>query len=392
MTPRKRILLVHNFYQIGGGEHTVFENEKWLLKKKGHAVLEYTRSNDELKHSKWKLLLLPFTTIWSFRTFFQVRKIIREEKIEIVHCHNTFPLISPSVYYAARSRKVPVVQTVHNFRFLCPNGMFYCDGRICEQCVQKQSFRPALKNRCYRNSLVQTAVAVAMLKVHRWLGTYSRINYIFLTEFNRSKFTSLIDVAADNVFIKPNFVYGQAEPVRNRKIENRFIYAGRLDENKGISFLLDVWPELPAEYELHIYGDGGYRKACEMAAQQHGNIRYFGFRPQQEIKDDLADAAALVFPSVCYETFGMSWAESFSVGCPVLSADLGNHGSLIRQSQGGLTYESGNRAAFCEAVKMLIAGHPSYSENARRYYETYLSEDHNYEILSDIYDKAKYIR
>lgn len=383
--------MIHNFYQIGGGEHTVFENERNLLLKNGHTVHTYTRSNDELKKAKWKMLLLPFTTVWSFRTYFQVRRIIREKKIDVVHCHNTFPLISPSVYYAARSQKVPVIQTIHNFRFLCPNGLFYCNGKICEQCAQQNSFVPALKKRCYRNSVVQTAVAAAMLKVHRWLGTYRKINYIFLTEFNKSKFSSLIGTDADNVFIKPNFVYSQDTSVQRKAIETKFVYAGRLDENKGICFLLEVWPELPKEYELHIYGDGEFRKACEDAAATHSNIRYYGFSPQEKIFADLEDAAGLVFPSIWYETFGMSWAESFSMGRPVLAPDLGNHGDLIRNSGGGVTYECGNRASFCAAAKQLVDENERFSNNARSYFDSYLNEHRNYELLSEIYDKAQHI-
>jgi len=389
--PKKRILLVHNYYQIGGGEHTVFENEKKLLLENGHEVYTYTRSNDELKTQKWKLLLLPLTTIWSFRSYFQVRRLIREKQIDIVHCHNTFPLISPSVYYAARSRKIPVIQTVHNFRFLCPNGLFYCGG-ICEKCRQKGSFVPALQNRCYRNSAAQTAVAAAMLRIHRWLGTYRRINYIFLTEFNRSKFADLIDIQGENVFLKPNFVYGEQMPAEKREIKPKYIYAGRLEENKGIDFLLKAWPQLPAAYELHIYGDGPYREACEAAASQWENIRFFGFRPQKEVFEDLSDASALVFPSVWYETFGMSWAESFSMGRPVLAADLGNHGSLVRQSRGGLTYPCGDREAFCLAVQRVFQENDAYSENARAFFAAYLNAQRNYELLSEIYDKAKYIR
>lgn len=189
---KKRILMVHNFYQIGGGEHTVFENEVKLLRDHGHTVILYTRSNDELKTSRLKMLLMPLTTIWSLRTYFEVRSLIRKENIQVVHCQNTFPLVSPSVYYAARSLKVPVVQTIHNFRLLCPCGTFYREGKICEACAACGSFRPALKHRCYRNSRVQTAVVAAMLKVHRALGTYRKINYIFLTEFNKSKFSGQI--------------------------------------------------------------------------------------------------------------------------------------------------------------------------------------------------------
>jgi glycosyltransferase involved in cell wall biosynthesis len=122
---KKKILMVHNFYQIGGGEHTVFKNEVDMLRKHGHIVIEYTRSNDELKESRLKMLLLPFSTLWSFKTYKEVKKIIKQNCIDIVHCHNTFPLISPSVYYAARTKKIPVIQTIHNFRLLCPAGVFF---------------------------------------------------------------------------------------------------------------------------------------------------------------------------------------------------------------------------------------------------------------------------
>ena len=156
---KERVLLVHNYYQIGGGEHTVFENEKRMLKEHGHDVAEYTRDNAELNHSILKKLLLPFTTVFSFRTYREIRRMINAKGIDIVHCHNTFPLISPSVYYAARRCGVPLVQTVHNFRFICANGVLSREGRPCEACV-KNGLECALSNRCYRNSWLQTLVLV----------------------------------------------------------------------------------------------------------------------------------------------------------------------------------------------------------------------------------------
>ena len=149
---KESILLVHNYYQFAGGEDTVVTSEKKLLEEYGHKVVLYTKDNSVLKKSILKKILLPFTTIWSWSTFFEVRNIIKKEKIDIVHCHNTLPLVSPSVYYAALSMKVPVVQTVHNFRFVCPNAVFFCKGRICEKCYERNSFIPAVSNKCYRDS------------------------------------------------------------------------------------------------------------------------------------------------------------------------------------------------------------------------------------------------
>lgn len=387
---KKRILMVHNFYQIGGGEHTVFENEVKLLREHGHTVILYTRSNEELKTSRFKMLLMPFTTIWSWKTFFEVRRLIQKENIQVVHCQNTFPLVSPSVYYAARSRKVPVVQTIHNFRFLCPCGTFYRDGKICEECVQCGSFRPALKYGCYRNSRVQTAVVAAMLGFHRLLGTYRKINYIFLTDFNKSKFAGLMDIHGSNVFVKPNFVNPVALP-RLQEVSASFVFAGRLEQNKGLPFLLEAWKTVPEDYHLHIYGDGTFRAACEEAAQKQKNIHFHGFCPQQEVFAQLAKSAALLFPSEWYEGFPMLIGESFGLGRPLVSTMLGNHWDVVRQSGGGVGFPVGDTERFRQALENVLQHNEQYSSCARTYYENNLMKEQNYLVLSDVYERAKHI-
>lgn len=387
---KKRILMVHNFYQIGGGEHTVFENEVKLLREHGHAVILYTRSNEELKTSRFKMLLMPFTTIWSWKTFFEVRRLIQKENIQVVHCQNTFPLVSPSVYYAARSRKVPVVQTIHNFRFLCPCGTFYRDGKICEECVQCGSFRPALKYGCYRNSRVQTAVVAAMLGFHRLLGTYRKINYIFLTDFNKSKFAGLMDIHGSNVFVKPNFINPVALP-RLQEVSASFVFAGRLEQNKGLPFLLEAWKTVPEDYHLHIYGDGTFRAACEEAAQKQKNIHFHGFCPQQEVFAQLAKSAALLFPSEWYEGFPMLIGESFGLGRPIVSTMLGNHWDVVRQSGGGVGFPVGDTERFRQALENVLQHNEQYSSCARAYYENNLMKEQNYLVLSDVYERANHI-
>lgn len=388
---KKKILMIHNYYQIGGGEHTVFENEVEMLRKNGHEVVIYTRNNDELKTSKIKYLLSPFTTIWSFKTYFQVKKIIKVNNIDIVHCHNTFPLISPSVYYAARSLKVPVIQTIHNFRFLCPSGIFYRDGHICEDCRTNNSFRCALKNRCYRNSKIQTMIAVAMLKFHRIIGTYKKISYIFLTEFNKTKFDKLIDINGENVYIKPNFVNRVIVEDASYIKENNFIFAGRLEENKGLNFLLKAWPDMPKDYQLHIYGDGALKTEAQQAEKTYENIKYFGFKPQKEIFNDLAGAKALLFPSNWYEGYPMIISEAFSIGKPVVSTNIGNQKDIVSSSNGGTVFKCNDKETFKLALDEIIENNDIYSENAKKYYDSFLNEDYNYKRLIEIYDRAKHI-
>lgn len=210
MVKKEKILIVHNYYQIPGGEDTVVVNEKKLLEEHGYEVLLYSRNNNELKRmSKLQKLCLPFTTVFSIRTYREVKGIIKQNKIDVVHVHNTLNLISPSVYYAAFSTKIPVIQTIHNFRLLCPGAMFYREGRVCEDCLDK-GLKCAVSNKCYRGSKVQTLACVLTLKIHRLLGTYKKLNYICLTEFNKEKLLQLNKgkkqiIDPSKVFVKPNF-------------------------------------------------------------------------------------------------------------------------------------------------------------------------------------------
>lgn len=387
---KKNVLMIHNFYQIGGGEHTVFNNEFELLKKNGHKVITYTRDNKEINNSLLKKLLLPFTTIWSFKTYRDIKKIIKEEQIDVVHCHNTFPLISPSIYYASRKMKIPVIQTIHNFRFICPNALFYRNGKICEECLVNNNFKSALKHKCYRNSKLQTLIVILMLKIHRKLGTYKKINYIFLTEFNKSKFSNLIDINKGNVFIKPNFVEKKFDFERPTKLNNTFVFMGRLDENKGIKFLVDTWKDIK-NYELHIYGEGAYKDYVINALETNENIKYYGFQKQETIFEDLSKSYGLIIASTCYEGFPMTIAESCSFGIPVLSVDVGNHASIVSGAQAGCLYKLNDNNSFKEKLEEMIKNNKEYSDNARKYYENVLSPEKNYKELTDIYERAKHI-
>lgn len=389
---KKKILMVHNFYQIGGGEHTVFQNEIELLRENGHEVVEYTRSNDELKTSMLKLLLLPFTTAWSWKTYRDIRRIIKSEKIDIVHCHNTFPLISPSVYYAARSMKIPVVQTIHNFRFLCPNGSFFRNGKICEECSQQWNFKNAIKNKCYRNSMIETIVLAAMLKIHRILGTYKNISYIFTDDFIKDKFSRLIDINSDQVFVKPNFYDSQYNADSDMQCQHRskyFTFVGRLEDNKGILTLISLWKELPKDYELHIFGDGSYREAVVKAEKEMTNVSYFGFQPQSVVFEDTRNCCAVIISSEWYETFGMSVPESFSMGVPVISTDFGTPAKLISESNGGLIYKNDDCKSLKKCLDEVYCNRKYFSANAVSYYRENLSGAANYRKIVEIYDKAR---
>ena len=269
-----RILQIHNFYQIPGGEDVVVRNEKRLLEEHGHKVYTYYRSNSELaKKGIVGKLFLPFTAVFSLKTYREVKKLIRENQIDIVHVHNTLTMVSPSVFYAAFRCKVPVVQTLHNFRMLCPAGSFFRDNVICEECVQ-HGMGCAIRHKCYRNSKLQSFVSAAILQIHRFVGTYRRVNFICLTEFNRKKLLESLDtkkeiVNPERVYIKPNFTFAEEiVPNEVRSDEEYFLFAGRVEALKGIDIAVRAFEKLP-DKKLYVAGNGPMMEEMQRAIREH---------------------------------------------------------------------------------------------------------------------------
>ena len=384
---KQKILIVHNYYQIPGGEDTVVANEKKMLEEHGHEVVLYTRHNSELKMlPKFKKVFLPFTTIFNIKTYRDIKKIIRNEHIDIVHVHNTLNLISPSIYYAARKYKVPVVQTVHNFRLLCPGATFYRDGHICEECVNK-GLGCAVKHRCYRGSKLQTLACVISTRFHRFTGIYKKINYICLTEFNQQKIMLLKGVSSENTFVKPNFVESRKEPLPLEKRKQSFVFAGRIDKLKGIDILLKAWKIMGNDApRLIICGTGPMEEWCrEYITSNNLNAEMKGFIQNSEALDIIAVSRALILPTQWYEGFPMSIVEAFSTGTPVICSDLGNAGSLITEGKNGVKFMPDSPEELVEAVRRLDQYNDIYHSAYSIYCKNY-TEEQNYTTLMKIYD------
>lgn len=386
MSERKqKVLIVHNYYQIPGGEDTVVANEKELLEEHGHEVVLYTRHNEELKSfSKRQKLLLPISTIFNFQTYKDVKRIIKEEKIEIVHVHNTLNMVSPSVYYAAFSSHIPVVQTVHNFRLVCPGATFFKNGHVCEECLSK-GLICAVKHKCYRGSRVQTLACVVSAWVHRFIGTYKKLNYICLTEFNKEKLLNLKQIKKEQIFIKPNFVEEAKEIVPYEKRKNQFIYVGRLEEIKGIDVLLEAWKILGEKApELLMCGKGPLEEWAKEYVEKNklSKVKLLGFVPNTEVRKLIGESKALILPTQVYEGFPMTIAESYACGTPVIGSDLGNTGSLIENGASGYKFSPDSPEELAMAVKHLEAeGFGLSVEFVKKY-----SSKNNYQILREIYE------
>lgn len=364
MAKRYKVLLVHNYYKIRGGEDTVVANEKQLLESAGHEVYTYFRRNDEIDTLPlWRKALLPLTTLFSRCTYSDICRLIREKGIDVVHVHNTLLMVSPAVYYAARRCGVPVVQTIHNFRLFCPAGTYFRDGRVCEDC-RTCGLHCAVRHSCYRGSKAQSLLCAFNTWLQRRMGLWRHVHFICLTEFNKQKLLELNAAAGrelitpQQVTVKPNVAVRTAHDTPSvpwTERENTVVFAARLDETKGVRVLLEAWKLLGEDApKLDICGEGDLREWCESFIRDNKltRVAYSGAVPHEVMMQKTAAAKALVLPSLWYEGFPMTIAEAYAVGTPVIGSDLGNVGDLVRAG-GGLVFEAGSPQSLADAVRQM---------------------------------------
>jgi glycosyltransferase involved in cell wall biosynthesis len=384
-----KVLLVHNKYRTSApsGEDIAVDNERRMLESQGVEVVSFERCNDDLDDSSLvSKAAMAVNTIWSQRSRSALRQVLRSVRPDIAHVHNTFSILSPSIYGACKAERVPVVQTLHNFRFFCPSALFLRDGKPCEDCVDR-SLLQSIRYRCYRGSAGATATIAAMLALHRAMGTYSRDidRYITLTEFGRSKAIKG-GVAERKLAVKPNFVPDPPAPGRGGG--GYVVYVGRLLDGKGADTLVAAWRHLPS-VKLKILGDGALRPALEAIARSENlNIEFLGTQNRTAVRDAMANAEFLIMPSTWYETFGLVVAEAFACGTPVLVSRIGSLDELVEDGVTGRKFTAGDPQDLANAVRLMLAdqaGLRSMRANARAYFDAHLTEQQNYVELMNIY-------
>ena len=385
-----KILAVHNRYQQAGGEDEVFRAETQLLRRAGHDVVEYTRGNDEIGSSGLlSRAALPLTTVWSRTSAGALRELLRRERFDIAHFHNTLPLISPAAYYACHDAGVPVVQTLHNYRLLCPAATQFRDGSVCEECSET-SLLQSVRHACYRGSRSATAVVAAMLTVHRALETWrDRVDvYIALSEFARDRFIAG-GLPADKVLVKANFVDPDPGP-RDQPGEGA-LFVGRLSPEKGAGTVLDAWCRIPAPMRLDLIGDGPERTGLQARSASNDSVRFHGRRPRQATIQAMKQAQFLVFPSEWYEGLPMTIVEAFACGLPVIASRLGTMAEVVADGRTGLHFTPGDAADLAAKVTW-ARRHPGemaeMGRAARRTFETAYTAPRNLEVLISVYERA----
>ena len=387
-TKRMCVLLIHNRYRQPGGEDVVFESEKLLLERYGHKVITFTEDNAKL--SKVNPLKIAVNAVWSREAQRKILKLIEEKKPNVVHFHNTFLRISPAAYYVVKKKGIPVVQTLHNYRVICPGSLLMRNGHVCENCLKKKVPWPGVIHGCWRNSKAGTALVVVMLVVHRLLRTWTeQVDvYITPTEFVRRKFIEG-GLPAEKIVVKPNFVY--PDPGIGEHKENFALFVGRLSAEKGVRTLLSAW-RLLKDIPLKIVGNGQLMtEVKERVERERFAVEVLGWRTREEVLALMRNASFLLFPSEWYETFGMTIIEAFACGLPVIASRLGAMAEIIEDGRTGLLFEPGNPEDLAAKVEWLLS-HPQelarMSKEARAEYEAKYTAERNYEMLMAIYHRA----
>jgi glycosyltransferase involved in cell wall biosynthesis len=387
-----KITLVHNSYQRPGGEDVVFDQERKLLEENGHQVAVYRRSNSEVdSYGGLKHLVLVGKTIWAEDSRKELAQLLRKEKPDVVHVHNTLAMISPAIYSACREAGIPVVQTLHNYRLLCPAATFFRDGEICEECTERGLWR-SVRHSCYRDSRLATATVALMLTTHRRLHTWDRdvTSYIALSEFARNKFVAN-GLPAQKVFVKPNFVHPDPGPGAG---DGDFaLFAGRLSPEKRVNTLLSAWTLLPQPIPLTIIGGGPEHESLKKKAGAAGlsHVVFRGQLSRQETLAAMRRARFLVLTSELYENFPVTIAESFASGLPVICSRLGAMQELVEDGRTGLHFTAGDARDLAEKVKWAWS-HREFmarlGKAARREYEEKYTAEKNYAMLMEIYQRT----
>ncbi len=383
-----KILQCHNYYQQPGGEDRVLAEEKALLEDYGHTVEQYVLHNDDV--ARYTRLQLLGKTVWSREARHDIRERVLTFKPDVVHVHNTLPLMSPSIYSAARSAGAAVVQTLHNYRLVCPGAYCQLDGTPCEKCVHKTFKWPAVRHACYRENRAATASIAGMLAAHHLLGTFRKHIDLMVTcsRFARDKFVAA-GFDPDHIVCKPNFL---REDLGVGHGDGKFaMFLGRLSPEKGIGTLIEAWDRDDLDLPLHVAGGGPMADAVRDLARRRRNVKYLGHCPREMVEAELRAAALLVFPSQTYEGMPMTLLEAMQAGTPIVGSDRGAIPELVMAGKTGRVFPPGDADALRDAVKDMMGNPPalrSLRGSVRHTYEIQFSAEPAYRSLIDTYRRA----
>ncbi|MEA2737176.1 MAG: hypothetical protein QOH05_483 [Acetobacteraceae bacterium] len=381
-----RVLLVHNFYQIAGGEDSMFRAEQAVLKQHGIDVSLFTVTNDSIK-GPVSQVMAGLQVIYNPLARRALARKLAELAPDVVHVHNFFPQLSPAIFDACRDARIPSVLTLHNFRILCPTAFLGADDSDRERSL-RQSCWWTVPRKVYRNSAAATLAVAGMVEFHKWAGTWLHKvdQFIALTDWAKQIFTQG-GLPAGRISVKPNWVTRPA-PLSADNEQKGALFVGRLDEQKGVRVLLQAWQGL--DYPLTIIGDGPLADLVKQSASPQ--ITFLGRQPRERVQQEMQRARFLVLPSVGYEMFPLTVLEAFANHLPVLCSDLPSLGGLIEHGVTGLKFPPNDAAALSDRVRQAVAEPAmlhSMGRRAERLYDTCYTPEANVRQLMEIYGTAR---
>lgn len=385
-----KILQVHNYYQYSGGEDAVIQNEKKLLEQHGHEVKQYTRHNDEIKGIRQKVSLLLSTHYSNSSKKDFLKKLIAYTP-DVVHTHNFFPLITPSIFDTCQEMDIPVVMTLHNYRLIYPNGYLFHDGKVDERPILGSAYTTVLDG-VYRNSKLQTAVVAHMIEYHRKKNTWnSKIKcLIALTDFSKRVFIKS-GILSEKIRVKPNFTADQYTEVVDDKPypDPYFVFVGRISEEKGIEMLVKTWVNYQLAMPLFILGNGPLLDPLKTFSKHSKYVHWLGHQPQSQVLQYVKHAQALVFPSIWYEGFPMTIVEAFSLGTPVITSNIGSQAEIVKDQYNGVHFQLKNKEDLALKITELSKDTNLAKQLGASARSTYLNKytpEKNYQELISIYN------
>ncbi len=390
--PVSKVLIIHNFYQQSGGEDKVVEQESAMLRSRGIETEHYYVHNDSIQSKGLaNMAKLAVEAAWSFPEFKRIKELLLRVKPDVVHVHNFFPVISPSVYHVCERLGVPVVQTLHNYRLICPAATFMRGNEVCEKCLHGTLLH-SIRHGCYRGSQLQTIPVAAMIKFNELIGTWQHkvSRYIALTEFARDKFAES-GIPLDRIAVKPNFIHHQTVKAKYDPNDRYLLFVGRISAEKGVRNLLQAWSQLEDRggLRLVIIGDGP-QKAELAAAYAQEDIRFLGKQDGDTVLDCMSRAMYVMVPSIWYEGFPMTIVESYSVGTPVLCSRIGALEEIVEDGVTGFHFQHDDLENIKTVIRRAVAyeNYAAMRQKVAENYAAHYTEEVNVKQLLAIYSEA----
>ncbi|URZ03541.1 glycosyltransferase family 4 protein [Clostridium felsineum] len=385
-----KILIIHNTYKNYGGEDKAVDDLIKLLKDKNIEVYVYKKNNIDIdQYDKLNKIKLIKNSFCSNETIKELKLIIQTFKPDIAHIHNIYPLISPSVYKVLHDNKIKIVQTVHNYRFLCPNGLFYRSGEICTKCLEKNNFMSCIRYKCYRNSFLQSLWYSLILKNGYKKGYFNKIDKFIV--FNSISKKNMIrkGFEENDIEIIPNYTYGQSKDNLRDTKKNYIIFVGRLSQEKGIETLLEAMKNLK-NVELKILGDGILKEEIKNRIRKFkmNNVKLLGFKQGEEKIELIKEAKALIFTSEWYETFGLTIIEAFANRTTVIASNIGGISDIVEDGKNGLLFKIKDSKDLELKIKYVLDNKEKlelFSNNAYNTFKSKYSENVFYENIISLY-------